>query len=368
MTATASTDPVALLERLIRCDTHNPGGDELAMARLLADELSRRGPDDVQVIEVPRADGVTKGAYVWARWGTPRWMINTHLDTVPVNAGWTGDPFVARVGGGRVMGLGAADTKGAIAAALCALDVAKPKHLAILYSGDEEHGGTVVRAFLETPLAKGIERAIVCEPTSCRAGTKHRGILAFDATLRGEGGHSSRADSLPAPVGELAKLAVAVYAWGKLRKDQGPAGFPGMCMNVAKLAGGVAFNVVPDEATLSFSLRPPPGLDAAGIRKELEEMAARVIPGITMRAALSNPTFATRDLAAFRPALGAVVDAPIDMGFWTEAAVLAAAGIDAVVFGPGDIALAHAPDEWVPIADLHAACDAFVAMFRDACG
>lgn len=364
-------DVVATLDRLIRADTHNPGGDERALAQHLADELGRRGPDAVEVVEVPRGAGDARGgvgAYVFARWGTPTLLLNTHIDTVPVNAGWSGDPFTPRIGDGRVVGLGAADTKGAIAAALCALDEARPKHLAILYSGDEEHSGTCVRAFLATPRARGLERAVVCEPTSCRAGTRHRGILAMDAHLRGEGGHSSRADHMPAPLAELAKLAVAVYAWGKLKRDQGPPGFPGMCMNVARLAGGVAFNVVPEEATLSFSLRPPPGLDAAAIRAELQELAGRVVPGATVTAVLDNPPFQTRDLAAFRGALGDVVDAPIDMGFWTEAAVLAAAGIDAVVYGPGDIAQAHAPDEWVPIADLERARVAFARMFREACG
>jgi acetylornithine deacetylase len=76
---------------------------------------------------------------------------------------------------------------------------------------------------------------------------------------------------------------------------------------------------------------------------------------------MSNPSFATRDLAAF-PSLGA----PVDLAFWTEAALLSAAGIDCVVFGPGDIAHAHAPDEHVPIADLEKARATFAAIVRGA--
>ena len=83
-----------------------------------------------------------------------------------------------------------------------------------------------------------------------------------------------------------------------------------------------------------------------------------------MDVVLDNPPFATRELEAFRPLLGTVVDAPIDLAFWTEAALLSSAGIDAVVFGPGDIAQAHAADEFVEEEELFVAKDAFVAVFR----
>jgi acetylornithine deacetylase len=75
---------------------------------------------------------------------------------------------------------------------------------------------------------------------------------------------------------------------------------------------------------------------------------------------MSNPSFHTRDAAAFGAALGTA--SPIDLAFWTEAALFAAAGIDCVVYGPGDIAQAHAPDEFVPIADLERARDTLAAV------
>src|SRR5689334_7906265 len=115
----ASEPVVALLAELIGFDTRNPEGDERPMAVRLRDELARRGPDAVQLVDVPREGGPARPrAYVYARWGTPRLLLNVHLDTVPANAGWTASPHVARIGGGRVVGLGASDTKGAIAAIL----------------------------------------------------------------------------------------------------------------------------------------------------------------------------------------------------------------------------------------------------------
>lgn len=355
-------DPVEILKRLIAVDTHNPGGDEPRLCALVADELGARG-GDVRVVEVPRADAT--GAYVIATWGRPRLVINAHVDTVPVNDGWSADPFSARVDGGRVYGLGACDTKGAIAAVLAALDGATPRDLAIVFTGDEEHTGTVVRAVLEREraLLADAARAIVCEPTGCRAGTRHRGILAVEARLFGRGGHSSRADELPAPLADAARLAVAFAEWGRRMRDVGPIGFRGMCLNIAKLDGGIAFNVVPETARLSLSVRPPPGTDVAAVREELFALAADVLPRAALSAPIANPSFATRLPDRFPAALGAA--APVDMAYWTEASLLSAAGIDCVVFGPGDIAQAHAPDEFVPIADLMKARDVFAAVLGE---
>jgi acetylornithine deacetylase len=356
------SDLVALLSRLIAVDTHNPGGDERAFCTLAAEELRARG-GEVRVVEVPREGGV--GAYAIATWGRPRLLVNVHVDTVPPNAGWSADPYRARVADGRLYGLGSADTKGAIAALLGALDAAPARDLAVVLSGDEERTGTVVRAVLERERAVLAEakRAIVCEPTSCRAGTRHRGILWIEAALGGRGGHSSRADELPAPLADVARLAVAFAEWGRRQRELGPLGFRGMCMNVARLDGGIAFNVVPDEARLTVSVRPPPGSDVMAVRSELYALAADVLPAARLSSPIANPSFATREPGAFPSALGA--GAPLDLAFWTEAALFGAAGIDCVVFGPGDIAHAHAPDEFVPIADLERARDVFAATLRE---
>lgn len=351
------------LARLIASRTENPGGDEATLARLLEKQLEALGADEIVVEHVPR-EGRAAGANVFARFGAPTLLVNAHLDTVPANTGWTGDPLCARIDGDRVIGLGAADTKGAIAAMLGALAVAPPKDTAILFSGDEEHGGACMKAFLAGPRAKGLERAIVCEPTGCRIGSRHRGILAFEARVTGEGGHSSKADGMRAPIADLARIAVAIDDWGRARRDVGPDGFKGFCVNVAALDGGVAFNVVPSRASLSISVRPPPETDSHAVREELFALCRAVVPDVALVAVVDNASFRTRDLERFRPLLGDVVSQPVSLAFWTEAAMLGALGIDAVVFGPGDIAQAHAPDEWVAVAQLESARAAFERVFR----
>lgn len=362
MTASQS-DPVAILEELVAFRTDVDEGHERPLADRLAELLRQRGADDVTVADVPRAQG-KDASYVYARFGRPRLLVNAHLDTVPPNADWSSDPFVPRIADGRLYALGAADTKGAAAAILAALDEATPTDTGILFSGDEEHSSVVMRAFVASPHRAGLERAIVCEPTNLRAGTRHRGIGSFEVDVSGPGGHSSLADTLPAPIAMLSRLGVALDDWARAHRSTGPAGFEGMCLNLAKLEGGVAFNVIPAHARLVVSLRPPPGADTVAIRRELEAIIAGVVPGATTRFTRDNAPFATRDLASFEELVGDAVRAPLDLGFWTEAALLAASGVDAVVFGPGDIAQAHGPDEWVTLDELHRARDVFVRMFR----
>nr|MBA3821185.1 M20/M25/M40 family metallo-hydrolase [Deltaproteobacteria bacterium] len=88
-------------------------GDERPICDHLAPLLRERGADEVLIGTGTCTDGRT-GAYVFARWGTPRRIINAHIDTVPANAGWSRDPWQPHVTGGRLYGLGSADTKGAI--------------------------------------------------------------------------------------------------------------------------------------------------------------------------------------------------------------------------------------------------------------
>src|SRR5262249_16667293 len=119
----AVSDPIPVLERLVTFRSDRMHGNEHALAMHLAELLRGRQADEVQIIDVARPEG-TPSAYVYARFGRPRFLVNAHLDTVPPNADWISDPFLPRIDAGRLYALGAADTKGAIAAILCALEEA----------------------------------------------------------------------------------------------------------------------------------------------------------------------------------------------------------------------------------------------------
>jgi acetylornithine deacetylase len=346
------------LAELVSFDTQNPSGRERPLCDKLAVDLRALGAASIEVADVGAH------AFVYARFGgpTPRLLLNAHVDTVPVNSGYTAPAHTLTARDGRLYGIGTADTKGAIAAILEALAHRAPATpIGVLFSGDEERSGSCMRAFLAGPLARGLERAIVCEPTGCRVGARHRGIGAAAATAGGPGGHSSRVDDVANPIAILARAAVALDDFGRERRDQGPDGFRGLCLNVAALDGGIAFNVIPTRATLLLSLRPAPGSVVADLLAEAGRRvrAAAAPHEIDWQVRKVNPAFATRDLAAFEPLLGGRVRQPVDLAFWTEAALLSAAGVDAVVFGPGEIAQAHAADEFVDLAQLEGAQAAF---------
>jgi acetylornithine deacetylase len=356
------------LSQLVSFDTQNPQGDERPLARYLAHELAALGAVEVDVIEV------AGHASVFARFGAgrPRLLLNAHIDTVPANTGYTAPPHRLVARDGHLYGLGSADTKGAIATilhALAATTVSKRRHdVAVLFSGDEERGSTCMREFLTDDRARGIERAVVCEPTSCRIGWRHRGVAAVEMRATSEGGHSSRADRLPAPIAILARAGVAFDDMGRRYRNRGPMGFEGLCLNVAAIDGGVAFNVIPTQAKLVVSMRPGPTVDLKALLAEAEQAAREAASPdqVSFTVMLANPSFQTADLAAFAPLFGRLSSEPVDLGFWTEAALLAEAGIDAVVFGPGSIDQAHGPDEYVASADLELASHVFRGMLSNA--
>jgi acetylornithine deacetylase len=355
------------LTELVSFDTQNPAGDERALAGALARQLNDMG---AAMVDVRLVD---EHAFVYARFGQdrPRLLVNAHIDTVPANSGYSSPPHTLIERNGRFTGLGAADTKGAIAAILEAIATLgasgrSPRGVALLFSGDEERRGTCIRRFLSDPdLSGGLERAIVCEPTGCAVGWRHRGIGAAEATVTSPGGHSSRADTLPNPIALLARAAVALDDMGRRYRGQGPPGFEGLCLNVAALDGGLAFNVIPTRATLRMSLRPAPGADLEALLAEAEQTArAAVLPtAIDWSVINANPPFETRNPGAFEALLGVGARNPVDLAFWTEAALVSAAGIDAVVYGPGRIEQAHSADEYVELAQLEAAYETFLRVF-----
>lgn len=347
------------LMALISHRTVNPGGDEQGLCASLATQLKGLGADHVEVATVPRPS--TPGAYVYAQFGEPTLLLNVHLDTVPANSGWQSDPFTAQRESDRITGLGSCDIKGAIAAILTALEAGKARNLGVLFSGDEENGSRCVPHFLRTHDTTAIESAIVCEPTAGAAGIRHRGVLAYKARYTGKGGHSSRADHMEKPVVELCRLGVELDRMAVEELSSGPEGMKGLCVNVATLTGGVAYNVVPDMAELSFSLRPPPGFDQAGFNERLEAARLASHPKIEISPITDHRPFECGDHDKIRELVGAHASEFVSLDFWTEAALLQEAGIDAVVIGPGDIAQAHSAGEFVMIEDLRWA----IHMFED---
>ena len=350
---------ITWLEPLIAMDTRNGTGDEIACAKWLADALKKHAPNQLILETVPRSRGKSDSAYVLAIWGQPRILLNVHIDTVPSGEGWTGDPHVLRKDGGRYIGLGTCDIKGAAACILAALEETAPKDVAILFSGDEEHGSEIMPVAIADNQLGQIPHAIVCEPTSCTMGARHRGMLAMRVSFDGPGGHSSLSDITPAPLQKVARYASAMSDYGDGFKEVGEAAYKGVCLNIGEITGDGAYNVIPTQAALKFSMRPPPGDSVVRHETAAKEILAKLYPGASLETIVALNPFRSKSpetLSAICLGLP-----PIDLPYWTEAALLSEAGSNAVVFGPGNVDQAHKPNEYVETSQLIKAANVYSA-------
>ncbi|MBC6403036.1 MAG: M20/M25/M40 family metallo-hydrolase [Hyphomonadaceae bacterium] len=334
------------LEELVAMDTQNGTGDEIACVKFLAQSLAKFHPDRVRVETVKRSRGKPGSGYVLAVWGQPRILLNVHIDTVPAAAGWTTGPHTLRDAGDRVIGLGACDIKGAAACILAALEHVGPGNVAVLFSGDEEHGSEVMPEIIRRGHHTDAPMAIVCEPTGCKIGRQHRGIIAYGCEFTGRGGHSSLADVTEAPLFQAARLAAAVGEYGGRHRTFGAAPYQGLCTNIGEIKTDGSYNVIPTTASLKFSLRPPPGDDVEHRHRDVLKIAGRVVPGTELQNLVKLLPFMSRNPGAFENIFADRFEVA-DLQYWTEAALLSDAGLNCIVYGPGDLEQAHKPDEFV---------------------
>jgi acetylornithine deacetylase len=285
--------------------------------------------------------------------GKPKILFNVHLDTVPVGDGWSRNPFELHIRDDRAFGSGTCDIKGA-AAVLLALAKQGAEHLALLFTTDEEgSGGCCVERFLQAGEEKRFEQIVVAEPTLCQAVLGHRGFLSVKTRFFGVPGHSSETRALTDNANhQMARWAAAALNVAASRKAEDLD--PGACMNLGIVSGGTKSNVIAGESLVHWSARLKPG---ESNEQFLREMKACIPPmaRVEWQVPYSGEPLpaAGQDAASamdFCERAGLPRGEPVD--FWTEAALFSAAGLPALVLGPGNIAQAHTADEWVALEQL----------------
>lgn len=271
-------------------------------------------------------------ANIIALFGNPRLVINCHMDTVPPGDGWQTEPTRLSIKGKRLYGLGTADTKGNIYALLKAVQSVQPRNLILLFSVDEEQDGTTgVEYFLTSDYAKGIKAAVVCEPTMLKFVNKHQGYYCFALQVHTDSGHSSRGSAANA-IAEAAELVCAFHRRG---------------YNIGAIEGGGLGNVVPERCSFKISRRS---------YDQYEEILTQIKEIASNNQHTLKPLFIGNPLFESSPSF---IPASHEVKFWTEAALFQKAGIEAVVFGAGDIRQAHSSNEFVLAAELQTAQKTF---------
>jgi acetylornithine deacetylase len=372
-------DTVELLERLVAIDTTSRASN-LALVELVEGLLDEHGIASERILA---PDGTR--ANLLARIGPPvvgGVVLSGHTDCVPVvGQPWSRDPFELEDRDGRLHGRGTTDMKGFLAAVLASVPrmTAAPLRRPILlaFSYDEEIGtvgapSLVERLVATQPLPAA---AIIGEPTSMQVITAHKGVRSFTTVVHGRDAHSSQPHRASNAVVAAARVAAFIDDLaGRQRELAADPAFdpPHTTFNVATVVGGQAINIVPRRCELTWEYRPVPADDDETLVEEVESFAREhVLPRLrgdtgvgeiefrrdaVVRALAAEPGSAADELA--RVLTGD--DGPArSVAFGTDAGHFQAAGIPAVVCGPGTIDDAHQPDESIERGQLDA-CDGFI--------
>jgi acetylornithine deacetylase len=371
-----------LLARLVGFDTTSSKSN-LELIAFVEHCLKGHG---IAATRVPSPDGAKAGLFATIGSGDGGVGLSGHSDCVPVEGQkWTSDPFTLTERDGKLYGRGACDMKGFIACVLASVPLFKshqlkePIHIIISY--DEEVGCTGVRPLIAR-LGKDLPRpraVIVGEPTSMKVIDTHKRIDAYRTRVTGREAHSSMPElgvnaiaAAASLIGELERISADIAT-----KQNDPRFEPPYStVMVGTIEGGTAHNIVPKRCEFQWQVRSLPQAAPAQVPRDLTAFAKHsLLPRmrrVTNDASIDTETEGSVPAFVAGPGSPAVALALKLTGaehthavsYTTEAGLFEQAGCPAVICGPGDIAKAHAPDEYVPIAQLEA-CLAFLAGLAD---
>ncbi len=381
-----SVEALAMIERLIAFNTTSRDSN-LGLIEWARDYLEKLGAKTRLTYD---AKGVKANLFATLGEGNkPGLILSGHTDTVPVDGQqWSTDPFTATIADGKLYARGSADMKGFVGIALHhaprfldAIDKGTfdaPIHYSLSY--DEEIGCIGVRGLIADLEATGLVAAgrvagcIVGEPTSMQPIIAHKGTHRFRCHVHGREAHSSYVTHGVNAIEYAAKLIVFIrdIADRLAATEVRDFGFnvPYSTLSTGVIRGGIAANVIPKDCEVHFDMRTLPSASAESLYAEICEYAKTLEAQMRNADAIARIEMtwesSTEGLAAHED--DAIVklarqlsrnDTVGKVSYGTEAGLFQQIGIPTVICGPGDIAQAHAPDEFVTLEQL-AQCERFM--------
>jgi len=326
-------------------------GDEAKIANDLGAILSEQG------FRVQR-----EGNSIWWTLGIgerPHLLLLSHLDTVPPCAGWNSSPFEPRLKDGKLIGLGANDAKGSVAAMIMA--AREIQHgdfegsITFAFVADEERGGEGIRTI--KPKLDHIDAALVGEPTDLQVCTSQRGLLILRCTAHGKAAHAAHAhlgeNAIHKAARDISRLAAVEFETHE--------GLGATRAHVTQISGGLARNQVPDCCDFFVDLRTTPNLDHAAV---IAEIGARLESEVTVHSYRYEPVATNASELIVRAALEAA-EVSAGVGSVTTSDWAFLKGIAAVKVGPGNTNRSHRPNEYLLLSELEAGA-AFYSRFVQA--
>lgn len=382
----ARGDAVALARELVRIDSRNPslvqhGAGEARVARALAEIL---GAWRFAVDVVEAAPGRPNVIARMGSGGGPSLMFNGHLDVVGTD-GMTHAAFDAFERDGRMYGRGSCDMKAGVAAmcaaAARAADEGIDGEIVVTAVVDEEYESLGTRALV----ASGVraDAAIVTEPTGLAIMPAHLGFVWIDATFEGRAAHGSRWELGVDAIRHAGLFLAELERYdAEVLTGRGHPLLGRPSVHASLIEGGNGMSTYPERCTLKIERRTIPGETPDDVVRELRALCDVIRPTLERRGkplhADIQATFSQipSDVSVDAPvvrALGAALrttgeaERVAGMTAWTDAALLNAAGIPAICFGPGDISLAHAAEEYVPVDEIERATRVLARLAHDWC-
>ena len=350
----------------------------LAVIELLANWLDGTG-FDIEIMPLPGTPARANLIATLGR-GSGGLVLSGHTDTVPYDEGkWHHNPFRLENAGNRLYGLGTSDMKSFMALALEAVRDLDAGHLQqpliLLATADEETSMAGARALVERrrPQAR---YAVIGEPTGLRPVRMHKGILMEAIRLVGKSGHSSDPAQGNSALEAMHSVLGALISWRKeLQATHHNSLFavPVPTLNLGHIHGGDNPNRICGSCELHLDLRPLPGMGLQELRDELHHRVLRALQDTGIDASIESlfegiPAMET-------PANAAIVQlaekltghTPEAVAFGTEAPYLSRLGMETVILGPGDIAQAHQPDEYIRLDQLAPTVDLLKSIIDAVC-
>lgn len=381
-----------LLAELVAIPSVNPEGKETSCAGALYGEgrladylehlLRSEGlPVERQTVLAGR-ENVLCRIPAAARPGAEPLLLEAHMDTVDVEGMVA--PFTPRLEGGRLHGRGACDTKASLAAMVTAFRrvaaarrAALRRDLWLLASADEEFGQTGIRRLVASGLLPAA--AVVGEPTSLAVVTAHKGQIYVRLAARGRAAHTSvpeQGQNAIYAMAEVVRVLERRAAAGDLGRPHSLCGPP--LLSVSVISGGVSEHIVPDHCQIAVDLRSVPGQTTTAVLQQISDwLDEELPPALRSRISLEPPhhdappmeTPVAHPLVQGLARVAEKVLGRAEVGgvpFNTDGGVLAEAGVPVVVFGPGDIAQAHSPGEFVEVSQAVAAAEILEGFLAEA--